>query len=116
MFFEIALGEKITDALKTGLAPKHQTMAKLLVTKMREHRCEMCKIDVWVGKPVPLVLDHINGNSGDWRLENLRLICGNCDMLLPTYKSKNRGKGRSYDREYRRSRIGKRAVMVAGLS
>jgi len=27
-------------------------------------------------------------------LKNLRLVCGNCDMLLPTYKSKNKGNGR----------------------
>jgi len=50
-------------------------------------------------KPIPLVLDHIDGNSENWAIENLRLVCGNCDMLLPTYKSKNRGRGRAYRRD-----------------
>ena len=37
---------------------------------------------------------HIDGNSDNNALVNLRLVCGNCDMQLPTYKSKNRGNGR----------------------
>ena len=39
-------------------------------------------------------MDHIDGNSENNRLDNLRLICSNCDMQLPTYKAKNKGKGR----------------------
>jgi len=48
----------------------------------------------WLNQSIPLILDHINGNSDDSSLENTRLVCGNCEMQLPTYKSKNRGKGR----------------------
>ena len=65
---------------------------------MREHKCEVCKSTEWLGSPIPLILDHVNGHSTDWRLINLRLVCGNCDMRLPTYKIKNRGNGRLYDR------------------
>ena len=65
---------------------------------LRGHRCERCGITEWQGEPAPLVLDHINGNSDDWRPENLRLVCGNCDMQLPTYKAKNRGNGRHFRR------------------
>jgi 5-methylcytosine-specific restriction endonuclease McrA len=39
---------------------------------------------------IPLELDHINGNNGDNRLENLRLLCPNCHALTPTYRSKRR--------------------------
>lgn len=61
--------------------------------------CEICSISEWIGQPVPLVMDHINGDSGDNLLSNLRLVCGNCDMQLPTYKSKNNGNGRHSRRE-----------------
>jgi hypothetical protein len=57
---------------------------------MRKHECEICGLKEWLGKPAPLVLDHINGRCMDWRYDNLRLVCGNCDMQLPTFKSKNK--------------------------
>lgn len=56
-----------------------------------EYKCSCCGIgEIWNGKPMPLILDHINGINNDNRLENLRFICSNCDTQLPTYKSRNR--------------------------
>lgn len=48
---------------------------------------------------MPLILDHVDGDSDNWYLTNLRLVCGNCDMQLPTYKSKNWGNGRASRRK-----------------
>lgn len=57
--------------------------------------CAICKIDAtWNNQPLALVLDHINGQSNDWSISNLRLVCPNCDSQLPTFKSKNKGNGR----------------------
>ena len=54
-------------------------------------KCDMCDIsDMWNGVKMPFILDHINGVNNDHRIENLRLICSNCDSTLPTYKSKNK--------------------------
>jgi len=51
-----------------------------------------------MGEIISLILDHINGNSEDWSVQNVRLVCGNCDMQLPTYKGRNKGKGREWRR------------------
>jgi hypothetical protein len=57
------------------------------------YKCDCCGIGpVWNNKPMPLILDHINGVNNDNRLMNLRFVCSNCDTQLPTYKSKNRNK------------------------
>jgi hypothetical protein len=57
-------------------------------------KCVICNRDEWDGKPMPVVLDHIDGNSDNWKSENLRLICPNCDTFTPFYKGRNKGNGR----------------------
>lgn len=43
----------------------------------------------WCGKPLTLVLDHENGIKNDNRVENVRLVCPNCNSQLPTFSGRN---------------------------
>lgn len=63
------------------------------------HKCSICGITEWMGKPVPIIVDHIDGNALNRKLENFRLVCPNCDAQLPTYKSKNKH-GRKWRHKY----------------
>lgn len=74
---------------------------KTYLIKTRGHKCEICGLSELQGQPIPLILDHINGRACETTLDNLRLVCGNCDMQLPTYKSKNKNSDRR-DRRLRR--------------
>lgn len=65
---------------------------RLIEEKVREHRCEGCGLDEWRAGPIPLELDHVNGDRSDNRLENLRLLCPNCHALTPTYRGRNIGR------------------------
>ena len=52
--------------------------------------CELCgQGELWRGKPMSLVLDHINGVSNDHRLKNLRIVCPNCAATLDTHCGRN---------------------------
>lgn len=57
-------------------------------------RCAHCELVEWQGEPVPLELDHINGDRYDNRPENLQLLCPNCHALTPTYRGRNIGRYR----------------------
>ena len=57
------------------------------------HRCSVCLLAEWQGEPIPLVLDHIDGNAHHNTSSNLRMVCGNCNMQLPTFAGRNRGNG-----------------------
>jgi hypothetical protein len=47
---------------------------------------------VWLGKPLPLILDHKSGNNLDDSPKNLRYLCPNCDAQQPTRGGANRGR------------------------
>jgi hypothetical protein len=84
---------KVNNFIESGKKVANDTFKRYLIEK-NGHKCQMCNTIEWGGKPILLILDHVNGNSEDCSLGNLRLICSNCDTLTPTYKGRNKGKGR----------------------
>ena len=51
----------------------------------QEYKCSICGQEpFWNGKPLTLILDHINGINNDDRLENLHWVCPNCNQQLET--------------------------------
>ena len=64
---------------------------RVLKENLLEYKCQHCgSTNEWMGKIMPLILDHINGISNDNRIENLRFLCSNCDYIKDTYKGRNR--------------------------
>lgn len=98
--------KKALERLENGEFTDGQrgTLRKYLI-QLRGYKCCICHLEEWMGEPIPLVLDHIDGNSDNNFPDNLRLVCANCDRQLPTSKGGNRGNGRKSRRErYQRER------------
>ncbi len=82
--------------LEDILAGKHPTFqtaklkAKLIKAGLKSNTCEDCGIsESYNGKPIVMHLDHVDGNSCNHRLDNLRMLCPNCHSQTPTYSGRN---------------------------
>jgi 5-methylcytosine-specific restriction endonuclease McrA len=60
----------------------------------RGYKCEVCGISEWQDKKLTLHVDHIDGNPGDDRPENMRLLCPNCHSQTDFLGNANKGRGR----------------------
>lgn len=63
--------------------------AKILEDDALPYVCAECGIDTWRQRPLTLRLDHVNGDPGDHRMENMRFLCPNCDSQQDTYCYRN---------------------------
>lgn len=66
---------------------------RLLNEGLLRNECYKCgQLPMWDGTNLVLVLDHINGESDDNRIENLRMLCPNCNSQTSTFCGKNKKK------------------------
>jgi hypothetical protein len=80
---EIPLSELLKVNIKTN---NPDLKEKLYKSGLKKRICEKCgQNEYWNGEKISLILDHINGNHSDNRLENLRIVCPNCNSTLPTH-------------------------------
>ena len=78
---------------KNSTASNHLVKKSLLTNKIVENKCNSCSISSWLDNPISLELDHIDGNSTNNTVENLRLLCPNCHSQTPTFRGRNINSG-----------------------
>ncbi len=93
----------INEVLCFSLTPKSRSTVRRCYKAWRKNsdipsRCDNSNCNffdndlTWNGKPLPLILDHVDGNRNNNSAENLRFLCPNCDAQLPTRGGKNIGR------------------------
>ena len=58
---------------------------------LMEEKCSDCGLGKeWNGKSITLELEHVDGNSHNNTLSNLKWLCPNCHSQTPTFRGRNR--------------------------
>ena len=87
-------GTKIPlEEILLGNYPQYQSnklRIRLIEEKYFDRKCYRCNNKEWLGLPIPLELEHIDGNSNNHLFTNLTLLCPNCHALTETYRGKNK--------------------------
>ena len=86
----------LEDAMKTIFISNFQgypASAKKYVRMYHliDEKCFDCGLrQVWNNKPITLELEHVDGNSHNNDLSNLKWLCPNCHSQTPTFRGRNR--------------------------
>ena len=87
----------LTDTLpkfKKGEISNRRTLHRCLA-HVNGYECVDCgNKGVYNDMPLSLQLDHKDGDAGNNKPSNLRLMCPNCHSQTDTFVAKNKGKGR----------------------
>lgn len=82
--------------VKDSSYQSYKLKKRLFKAGIKEPQCEKCG---WAERSedgrLPLELDHMNGDSRDNRLKNLRVLCPNCHSLQPTHRGRNQSRRKS---------------------
>ncbi|MCE4945858.1 HNH endonuclease [Streptomyces albulus] len=79
---------------QTNRTPNARLTRALRERGVAEH-CALCGIEpVWQGEPLPLEVDHVDGDWRNNRIENLRFLCPNCHSTTDSYRGRGKGRGR----------------------
>lgn len=94
----------IFNKIENGDVSLYEKQYKKYLISIHGNQCMECgwdKINKTTGK-VPIQLEHIDGDSDNNKLDNLKLLCPNCHSLTPTYGALNKGNGRDSKRKIKR--------------
>jgi len=66
----------------------HMGSIKRWIKEEREYTCEECGTKEWNGKRLPMEVDHIDGDTTNNDISNLKVLCPNCHSQTPTWRKK----------------------------
>jgi len=89
-----SLHVQMMEKFLQGNLTERSSIRKALI-KIKGNLCAKCTMqNTWCDNPLTLVVDHVDGDAGNNRPSNLRLLCPNCNSQTTTFGGRNKGYGR----------------------
>lgn len=60
----------------------------------KEYKCDCCGLSEWYGQPIPLEVHHVDGDSHNNDINNIKFLCRICHTKTPDYSWKSYNKRR----------------------
>lgn len=77
--------------VKNSTIYRQSLRRRIVAHNLIEYKCARCgNTGQWLGSELPLELDHIDGDTTNNELSNLRWLCPNCHALTPTWRTSKR--------------------------
>jgi hypothetical protein len=80
--------QKQTWKQKRDYESAHIFTIKKWIKEERGNKCEECGVTEWNGKRLPMEVDHIDGDTNNNDIKNLKVLCPNCHSQTPTWRKK----------------------------
>jgi hypothetical protein len=71
----------------------HKLRKRLLKEGYFERKCHCCQLTHWLGHPIALELEHIDGDHTNNQISNLTLLCPNCHATTPSWRKRKSNLG-----------------------
>ena len=87
-YSKVVRSRRLSDELKWAnvlFDDLPMTRKRKQILTEQNNRC-LCGINTWNDKPLPLELDHVDGNHDNRSRDNLRFLCPNCHAQTPTWR------------------------------
>jgi 5-methylcytosine-specific restriction endonuclease McrA len=82
----------------TAFDDLHLKQKKRRILEEQNGACNRCGVSTWMAQPLPMELEHKDGNSKNNLRSNLEVLCPNCHAQTPTWrKAKKPGKRKYTD-------------------
>lgn len=86
--------KRLEKLYKTSFNDLSLKLKKKKIIIEQNYKCLHCKNEEWLGIPIVLEIDHIDGDKKNNNRTNLRVLCPNCHAQTKTWKGRNMKKYR----------------------
>lgn len=82
----------------------------------QDYKCNKCGLKEWLGEPIKLEFEHIDGDNQNNKRENCEALCPNCHSYTETWRGGNKKVNKVSEKDYIEALRGNKNIRQALIS